>query len=82
MGRPLVYDELMGATGWEKSLDDLREGAATSALRGINKALFHTTYDAIEGIPYPPVSDPDLTDPSLADVWALPAPTRVRSTRA
>ena len=55
MGKPLVYDELMGATGWEKSLDDLREGAATSALRGINKALFHTTYDAIEGIPYPPV---------------------------
>ncbi|GLY93219.1 glycosyl hydrolase [Actinoplanes sp. NBRC 103695] len=55
MGRPLVYDELMGATGWEKSLDDLREGAATSALRGINKALFHTTYDGIEGIPYPPV---------------------------
>ena len=55
MGKPLVYDELMGATGWEKSLDDLREGTATSALRGINKALFHTTYDAIEGIPYPPV---------------------------
>jgi hypothetical protein len=55
MGKPLVYDELMGATGWEKSLDDLREGAGTSALRGVNKALFHTTYDAIEGIPYPPV---------------------------
>ena len=55
MGKPLVYDELMGATGWDKSLDDLREGTATSALRGINKALFHTTYDAIEGIPYPPV---------------------------
>jgi hypothetical protein len=55
MGKPLVYDELMGATGWDKSLDDLREGAATSALRGINKALFHTTYDTIEGIPYPPV---------------------------
>ncbi|WP_134741763.1 glycosylhydrolase-like jelly roll fold domain-containing protein [Nocardioides sp. 503] len=55
MGKPLVYDELMGATGWEKSLDDLREGAAISALRGVNKALFHTTYDAIEGIPYPPV---------------------------
>ena len=55
MGKPLVYDELMGATGWEKSLDDLREGTSVSALRGINKALFHTTYDAIEGIPYPPV---------------------------
>lgn len=55
MGKPLVYDELMGATGWERSLDDLREGAAISALRGINKALYHTTYDGIDGIPYPPV---------------------------
>ncbi len=55
LGRPLVYDELMGATGWERTLDDLRQGAAISALRGINKALYHTTYDAIDGIPYPPV---------------------------
>jgi len=55
LGRPLVYDEIMGATGWQKSLDDTREATAISALRGINYTLFHTTYDSIDGIPYPPV---------------------------
>ena len=55
LGRPLVYDEIMGGTGWQMSLDDTREATAMSALRGINYTLFHTTYDAIDGIPYPPV---------------------------
>lgn len=54
LGRPLVYDELMGATGWQKSLADVREGAAMSAVRGINKALYHATFDANETAPFPP----------------------------
>ena len=55
LGKPLVYDEIMGGTGWQMSLDDTREATAMSALRGINYTLFHTTYDSVDGIPYPPV---------------------------
>jgi len=54
LGRPLVYDELMGATGWQESLADVRQGTATSAVRGINKALFHATFDADETASFPP----------------------------
>ena len=54
LGRPLVYDELMGATGWQKSLADVRQGTASSAVRGINKALFHATFDADETASFPP----------------------------
>ncbi|MBD8079870.1 glycosyl hydrolase [Cellulosimicrobium arenosum] len=55
LGRPLVYDELMGATGWSRSIADVRRGTAMSAVRGINKALFHATFDAPGTAPYPPV---------------------------
>ena len=54
LGRPLVYDELMGATGWQKSLADVRKGAAMSAVRGINKALYHATFDANKTAAFPP----------------------------
>ncbi len=55
LGRPLVYDELMGATGWDKTVADVRRGTAMSAVRGINKALFHATFDDNGPAPFPPV---------------------------
>ncbi|TBN55539.1 hypothetical protein EYE40_15180 [Glaciihabitans arcticus] len=57
LGRPLVYDELMGAMGWETPLSEVRTGTAMSAVRGINKALYHATFDAPATAPYPPTFD-------------------------
>lgn len=54
LGLPLVYDEMMGATGWHKSIADVRDGTVMSAVRGINKGLFHATFDAPETAPFPP----------------------------
>lgn len=59
LGRPLVYDELMGASGWQKSVADVRQGAAMSAVRGINMALYHATFDAPETAPFPPTFSED-----------------------
>ena len=59
LGRPLVYDELMGATGWDVALSKVRKGAAMSAVRGINKALYHATFDAPETAPFPPTFSDD-----------------------
>ncbi|HRI94682.1 MAG TPA: hypothetical protein PLZ93_03625 [Nocardioides sp.] len=72
LGRPLVYDELLGGFGWHVSPDDVHQVTARAALRGVNFALYHAPFDTLDSALPPAFQSENPWWPWMDDIntWA------------
>ncbi len=54
LGMPQVYNEAMGAFGWQVTPGDTRDVTGAFAARGVNFTLLHAAFSEQTTVPYPP----------------------------